>query len=79
MFEQPSSRQYENAMKVTAQVHKNNPLRATMALKGINIPLFRAQGLVLTRSNGEVRLCLLRAISVDHPPTRLSYSYKYIQ
>lgn len=52
---QPSSRQYENAVKVVKQQAQRGPVQAGQALRGINIPLFRAQGLLLTRANGEVQ------------------------
>lgn len=51
---QPSSRQYENAVKVVPKAHRSNPIMATLALKDVNVPVFHAQGLVVTRANGEV-------------------------
>ena len=51
---QPSARQYENAVQVVSQGHRGSPVQALRALQGINIPVFRAQGLSLTRANREV-------------------------
>jgi hypothetical protein len=66
---QPSSRQYENAAKVTSKAHRKNPIMATLALKHVNVPVFHAPGLVVTRSNGEVSccgLCLACALGSAH-------------
>lgn len=41
------------------QQSPRSPLQLAQVLKGVNIPLFRAQGLVLTRGNGEVRHAFL--------------------
>lgn len=54
IISQPSARQFENAVQVVSQRHRGSPVQALRALQDINIPVFRAQGLTLTRANKEV-------------------------
>eukprot|EP01032_Pedospumella_encystans_P017524 gene17524-19965_t len=51
---QPSGHQYNNAKRLTKLQALKLDADQYVDLKGVNIPLFKAQGFTMTRSNGEV-------------------------
>lgn len=56
---QPSGHQYNNAKRLSKLQALKLDADQYVDLKGVNIPLFKAQGFTMTRSNGEVIFCNL--------------------
>ena len=56
---QPSGHQYNNAKQLSKLQALKFDADQYVDLKGVNIPLFKAQGFTMTRSNGEVIFCFL--------------------